>query len=208
MRKGFLQVCKRFRYRSNGVYTWLWRSSLKSCGEGVRLEFPIRLEQADSITIGANSVIYPRAWINPVSEWAGIKYHGQINIGERVIIGYGVQISAADSVTIEDEVAVAMGAVIVDHIHDHSHLDLSVHYAPISKPLPVRIEKGSLLGVHCVIGPGVQIGEHAVVAANAVVTRDVPSYCMAIGNPARNFRFHDPERNDVPVAELARTERA
>jgi len=208
MRKGFLQVCKRLRYRFNGVYTWLWRSSLKSCGEGVRLEFPVRLEQPDSITIGANSVIYPRTWINPVSEWAGIKYHGQINIGERVIIGYGVQISAADSVVIEDEVAIAMGAVIADHLHDHSHLDCSVHYAPISKPLQVRIGKGSFLGAHCVIGPGVRIGDHAVVAANAVVTRDVPSYCMAIGSPARNVRFHDPERNDVPVAELARAERA
>ena len=208
MRKGFLRLCKRLRYRFNGVYTWLWRSSLKSCGDGVRLEFPVRLEQPQSITIGANSVIYPRAWSNPVSEWAGIKYHGQINIGERVIIGYGAQISAADSVTIEDEVSIAMGAVIVDHIHDHSHRDLAVHYAPISKPLPVRIEKGSLLGVHCVIGPGVKIGEHAVVAANAVVTRDVPSYCMAIGNPARIVRFHDPERSDVPVAELAGTARA
>jgi acetyltransferase-like isoleucine patch superfamily enzyme len=125
-----------------------------------------------------------------------------------VIIGYGVQISAADSVVIEDEVAIAMGAVIADHLHDHSHLDCSVHYAPISKPLQVRIGKGSFLGAHCVIGPGVRIGDHAVVAANAVVTRDVPSYCMAIGSPARNVRFHDPERNDVPVAELARAERA
>lgn len=202
MRKKFLQLCKKLRYRFNRVYTWLWSSSLKSCGEGVRLEFPVRLEQPGSIAIGANSVIYPRTWINPVSESVGIRYDGKINIGERVIISYGVQISAADSVTIEDEVAIAMGAVIVDHIHDH---DWTMLYRPISKPLPVRIGKGSFLGVHCVIGPGVQIGEHAVVAANAVVTRDVPSYCMAIGNPARIVPFHDPERNNLPAVELART---
>lgn len=208
MRKKFLQLCRRLRYRSNGIYTWLWRSSLKSCGDGVRLDFPLLLNEPGSITIGANSVIYPRTWINPVSEWAGIKYNGQINIGERVIINFGVQISAASSVIVEDGVAISSGAVIVDHIHDHSHLDSSIYRAPISKPLPVRIGKNSFLGVHCVIGPGVQIGEHAVVAANAVVTRDVPSYCMAIGNPARVVRFHDPEKNNAPVAELAGTERA
>jgi acetyltransferase-like isoleucine patch superfamily enzyme len=208
MRKKFLQLCRRLRYRSNAIYTWLWRSSLKSCGDGVRLDFPLLLNEPGSISIGANSVIYPRTWINAVSEWAGTKYHGQIDIGERVIINFGVQISAANSIVIEDGVAISSGSVIVDHIHDHSHLDSSIYRAPISKPLPVRIGKGSFLGVHCVIGPGVQIGEHAVVAANAVVTRDVPSYCMAIGNPARVVRFHDPERNNVPVAELAGTERA
>jgi len=165
---------------------------LKSCGQNVRIEFPVRLEQPSAITIGNEVVIYPRACINPVSEWAGVKYGGCIDIGDRVMIGYGVQISAAQSVVIEDEATIAMGVVIVDHIHDHRYPNIPIFAAPLSTPAPVRIGKGAFLGVYSLIGPGVQIGEHAVVAANAVVMKDVPSYCIAAGNPARVVRFHDP----------------
>jgi acetyltransferase-like isoleucine patch superfamily enzyme len=166
----------------------------------VRIDYPVRLEQPGSITVGDGSVIYPRAWINPVSEWAGTKYDGQVRIGKRVMVGYNVQISAAELVQIDDDVTVAAGVVIVDHIHDHRHVQMSVFEAPLSKPDPVRIGKGSFLGVYCLIGPGVQIGEHAVVAANAVVMRNVPSYCMAAGNPARLVRFHDPNAATKPAA--------
>ncbi len=193
MRKFLLKTALRIRIRFYRFYTWLWRSSLKSCGEGVRFEYPLRLDQPDRISIGANCVLYPRTWMNPVSEWAGVKHRGEIVIGDRVMIGYGVQISAAESVVIENEVAIGAGAVIVDHIHDHSHIDSPIFFAPISKPRPVRIGKGSFLGVYCLVGPGVQIGEHAVVAANAVVMKDVPAYCMAVGNPARIMRPQEME---------------
>jgi acetyltransferase-like isoleucine patch superfamily enzyme len=92
--------------------------------------------------------------------------------------------------------------VIVDHNHDHRHIGTNIYDAPITKPRPVRIGKGSFLGVHCLIGPGVQIGEHAVIAANAVVVKDVPSYCMALGNPARVTRFYDPEANKKASLEM------
>lgn len=201
MRKKYLKLCQRLRSRFHRFYTWLWRSSLKSCGAGVRLEYPLRLEQADRISIGAGCVVYSHTWMNPVTEWAGIKYRGEIEIGERVMIGYRVQISAADSIVIENDVAIGSGAVIVDHIHDYSHLDSPVFFAPISKPRPVRIGKGSFLGVYCMVGPGVQIGEHAVVAANAVVMKDVPAYCMAVGNPARIVRLHSPASEAPPATE-------
>jgi acetyltransferase-like isoleucine patch superfamily enzyme len=137
-------------------------------------------------------MIYPGAWINPVSEWAGVKYQGEVRMGDRVGIGYDVQISAASTIVIEDDVALSAGVVIVDHIHDYRHLGMPVFKAPLSHPSPVRIGRGSFLGVRCFIGPGVQIGEHSVVAANAVVLNDVPSYSLAVGNPARPVRFHNP----------------
>jgi len=199
MRKILLAVSRKLRFRCCGVYTWLLRSGLKRCGDGVRFEFPIRLEEPQLITVGNQVHIYPRAWINPVAEWAGVRYDGEVIIGNNSKIGYGVQISAARSVVIEEDIAIAAGAVIVDHIHDHMHLEMPIFYAPLSEPAPVRIGRGSFLGVHCFIGPGVQIGEHAVVAANAVVTKDVPAYCTAVGNPARVIRFHAPKTENDPV---------
>jgi len=208
MRKKFLQLCKKLTYRFGRFYTWLLRSSLKSCGQDVRLDFPVRLDQPGSISLGAGTIIYPRTWISAVSDWAGVKYGGEVWIGNRVMISYGVQISAASFVVIEDDVTIASGVVIVDHVHDHRHIDVPVFAAPLSKPSPIRIGKSSFLGVHSLIGPGVQIGEHAVVAANAVVTKDVPPYCIAAGNPARVMtRFHNPETNNLPSNELSGSER-
>ncbi len=195
MRKRFLRLCGKVDVRLCRLYTWLLRSSLKNCGPDVRLHFPVRLVRPEGVSIGEGTIIYPRSWINSVAQWAGTTYNGEIQLGKRVMISYGVQISAADSIVIEDDVAISAGVVIVDHIHDYRHLGLSVFNAPLSKPLPVRIGRDSFLGVHCMIGPGVTIGEHAVVAANSVVVNDVPSYALAVGNPARTVRFHNPEAN-------------
>jgi acetyltransferase-like isoleucine patch superfamily enzyme len=192
MRKAYLRLCKKLRYRWYFAYTWLHRSSLRSCGKRVRLEFPIRLEEPHRISIGDDVVIHPRVWLNPVCQWAGLQYEGEIIIGNRAKISYDVQISSAASVVIEDDVTIASRAVIVDHIHDHAHIDVPIYEAPLSTPAPVRIGNGAFLGVNCFIGPGVQVGEHSVIAANAVVNKDVPSYSIALGNPARVLRFHTP----------------
>lgn len=172
------------------------------------IHFPVRFGNPGRISLGAGSFVYPGAWINAVTDWAGMEYDGQIEIGERVGIGYQVQISAAARVVIEDDVGLSAGVVIVDHNHDHRHLDVPIFKAPLSKPMPVRIGKGSFLGVRCFIGPGVQIGEHAMIAANAVVVNDVPAYSLAIGNPARSVRFHKPEDRAASSSDNQRAEHA
>ena len=48
-----------------------------------------------------------------------------------------------------------------------------------------RICRGAFIGVHCVILPGVTIGERAIVGAGSVVTRDVPEGSTVVGVPAR-----------------------
>jgi acetyltransferase-like isoleucine patch superfamily enzyme len=192
MRKWIIKISKKLRLRCSMAYTWLLSSSFESIGKGTRIDILSRFEELGSISIGENTTLYSRSWFNPVSGWAGRKYSGKIKIGSNVMVGYRTQISAAESIVIDDEATVAAGVVIMDHMHDYQHLGTSTYLAPISEPKPVHIGKGAFLGANCFIGPGVQVGEHAVVAANAVVTKDVPAYCVAVGNPARISRFHDP----------------
>jgi len=208
LRKKFLRLCEKIDFRVCAMYTWLLRSSFKSCGPGVQLHFPIRFGKPESISLGSGCVIYPRAWINAVSPWKGNTYDAEIRLGDRVGIGYEVQVSAARSIVIEDDVSISRGAVIVDHIHDYRHLDVPIPGAPLSTPQPVRIGKGSFLGAHCMIGPGVQIGEHSIVTANSVVVNDVPAFCMAVGNPARVVRLHSPLTNTQTSQGLAESEHA
>ena len=75
------------------------------------------------------------------------------------------------------------------HITDHSHgyEDIEQPIAPqrlISKG-PVIIEDDCWLSFSCEILSGVHIGKHCIVAARAVVTKDVPAYSIVAGNPAR-----------------------
>ena len=61
---------------------------------------------------------------------------------------------------------------------------------------PISIGEGCFIGARATILKGVTIGSGSVVAAGAVVTRDVPSGCLAIGNPAVNKPL--PERLKHP----------
>jgi acetyltransferase-like isoleucine patch superfamily enzyme len=192
MRKLILKVSKKLRLRFAMFHTWLLRSSFESIGKNVRIDFPNRIEEPGSIAIGNNVGLYSRSWLNPVTLWCGTKYDGKIRMGDGVRIGYGCQISAASSITIDDDAAISSGVVIMDHMHDYRYIGRSIYRAPISEPRPVYIGKRAFLGAYCFIGPGVQIGEQAVVGANVVVTKDVPAYCVAVGNPARILRYHDP----------------
>jgi acetyltransferase-like isoleucine patch superfamily enzyme len=49
----------------------------------------------------------------------------------------------------------------------------------------VRIEKGCWIGEKVIILPGVNIGERSIIGAGSVVTKSIPAYSIAVGNPAR-----------------------
>ena len=59
MRKSFLSL-KKLDPRFRRLYTWLWRSSLKSCGRNVSIAYPARLEQPGSISMGDDVFSIPR----------------------------------------------------------------------------------------------------------------------------------------------------
>jgi putative colanic acid biosynthesis acetyltransferase WcaF len=54
---------------------------------------------------------------------------------------------------------------------------------------PIVIRPSAWLGADCFIGPGVEIGEGAVIGARSTVVRNVPSQAVVVGNPARFVRF-------------------
>ena len=54
--------------------------------------------------------------------------------------------------------------------------------------LPITIEDNAWIGGGAILLPGVTIGKGSVVGAGSVVTRDVPQYCVAVGNPCRVIR--------------------
>jgi len=84
--------------------------------------------------------------------------------------------------------------LITDNAHGASNFDL-LSIAPNKRPLyskgPVIIEDNVWIGEKASIMPDVHIGYGSIVGANAVVTRDVPPYCVVIGNPAKIVKIID-----------------
>lgn len=106
---------------------------------------------------------------------------GRIRIGNRVFINSGVVLFSALEIVLGDDVAIANEAYVVD---TNSH---GVEGRPASSA-PVRIGNGTWIGARAIVLPGVRIGSRCVVAAGAVVSRDVPDETLVAGNPARVVR--------------------
>ncbi|MEM9033447.1 MAG: acyltransferase [Actinomycetota bacterium] len=113
-----------------------------------------------------------------------------LDIGSRCLIGRGSSIVAHFEVVIEDDVVTGPGVYITDQNHDYSDPERPIGEGSTPER-PVRVGRGSWLGAGVVVLPGVTIGPHVTVAANAVVTRDLPGHVVAAGVPARIVRRYD-----------------
>ncbi|MBI2385620.1 MAG: acyltransferase [Elusimicrobia bacterium] len=106
-------------------------------------------------------------------------------MGDGCYIGRFAHINAAHGVTIEDRVLIADRVYISDIDHEYRRAPLPVIDQGVVSKGPVRLKTGCWIGAGAVILPGVTVGRGAVVAANAVVTKDVPDFVVAGGVPAR-----------------------
>lgn len=102
-------------------------------------------------------------------------YFFKMDIGEGVKISFKAIIDKTNprGVRIGDYSYIANGAMILSHDFINKR-----HTETI-------IGKNVFIGAYAIILPGVQVGNHAIVAAGSVVTKDVPEYCMVAGNPAK-----------------------
>ena len=110
-----------------------------------------------------------------------------IEIGDNVVIRPGVQISANTAmkarVIIENNVLIAPNVFITVNNHNYKDTDVPIIFqGGYSKT--IIIKEGAWLGANSIILKG-NIGRNSVVAAGAVVTKEVPDYCVAAGIPAR-----------------------
>ena len=112
-----------------------------------------------------------------------------VRIGRQVVINFGVHIMVPDSgestISIGDRVAIAPGVVIIGE--SHPNFSSLRRLYPVDAR-PIRIGDDVWIGANAVIFPGVSIGERSVIAAGAVVTRDIPADCVAGGVPARKIK--------------------
>ena len=137
----------------------------------------------DNARIGIGSVV-----IGPV------RFKNKVGLGQHVFISgfnHGYEDGNMDS----NEQPLVKKIVVIDedsHIGANSVVVAGVHilHQPIVQKKEVRIGEGSWLGVGVSV-IGASIGKHCVIGSNAVVTKDIPDYSVAVGNPAKVIKRYD-----------------
>ena len=110
-----------------------------------------------------------------------------IKIGNDCKIGACVHITAINGVSIGDNLLTGTNVLITDNSHgftDKKTLELPPHGREVVSKGKVKIGNNVWIGNNVCVLPGVTIGDGVVVGANSVVTKDIPDYCVAVGNPA------------------------
>ena len=109
-----------------------------------------------------------------------INYGKHISIGKNVFINFDCTLLALGGITIEDDVLIGPKVSLITESHP---LDPEQRKGLIGKP--IHIKKNVWIGANATILPGVTIGENAIVAAGAVVSKDVPDNTIVGGIPAK-----------------------
>ena len=145
----------------------------------------------ESPTVGARTRIWAFAHVLPGARIGadcnlcdGVFVENDVVFGDRVTVKCGVQLW--DGVTLEDDVFVGPNATFTNDPR------------PRSRQRPERfsrtvVRRGASIGANATILPGLEIGQQAMVGAGAVVTRSVPPFAVAVGNPARIVGYVDSE---------------
>lgn len=115
-------------------------------------------------------------------------FGNRVKFGKGVFINHSAILSASGGIEFEDGIMAAPGLKIATINHDMYDRHLTYTYGK------VIVKKNAWLGLNVTICPGVTIGKYAVVAAGAVVTKDVPDYAVVGGVPAKVIKMLDPDK--------------
>lgn len=172
--------------------SYLLRKQFLQCGKKVRFGQIGFIHCPQSITIGDctefKEGLYLTTWDTYHYEEGTQQMEPRLQIGKHCNFGAFNHITCINQVTIGNGVLTGKWVTITDNSHGTSeHDDLTI--CPLCRKVtskgPVVINDNVWIGDKATILPNVTIGEGSIVAANSVVTKNVPSYCIVGGNPAR-----------------------
>lgn len=149
------------------------------------------IEGDKNITIGKDS------FVGEGSELFVYRFHfdkpldSHLTIGKHVRITARCRITCAGNISIGNDSLFAPDVFITDHNHGMNP-ELKGGYSPQDITIKdVTIGEGVWLGQRVCVLPGVTIGDHSIIGANSVVTKNIPPYSIAVGSPARVIKQWD-----------------
>lgn len=152
---------------------------------------PLKIQGAEFISIEKGVFIHDFTWIGAYSI-NGNK--PELRFEEGVCVGHFNHFSCSQKIVLEKNVLTADKVFITDNTHSFEKVDMPVMHQPLKSLKPVIIGEGAWIGENVSI-IGASVGKNSIIGANSVVTKDIPDYCVAVGNPAKVIKRFDLETN-------------
>lgn len=178
---------------SNLLYTKILSSHFLCFGKNSSIGTHSTFIGLKRISIGNNTKIGRYAVITAWGKINNDFFHPRINIGDNCSIGEYVHITSIKQIEIGDNVLMGRRVTISDNSHGKNLTKDEIQVPPNQRKIyskgEVIIEDNVWIGDKATILAGVKIGYGAIIGANSVVTKDVPSYGVVGGNPAKILRI-------------------
>ena len=188
-------------YEKGYVYELMDKGGPTDCRESYFKEASDEMIRARTLCAKANAKLpNDPTYVQDLEELFGRKLDGiriltpficdfgnRVKFGKNVFINHSAILSASGGIEFEDGVSLAPGCRIATINHDFNERHTKYTYGKVT------IKKSAWLGMGATICPGVTIGAYAVVAAGAVVTKDVPDYAVVGGCPAKVIKTLNPD---------------
>lgn len=175
--------------------------------------------------VAAYAIYYGVAYHLPENHWMGGRLWNAIRVwcarrllrecgrnihmDRRVNFGTGEKLTLKDrsgigaysriigDVTFCECVATGFGVTVTGYDRDLSRTDIPLIEQHVGFDAPVVLERDTVLFANSIVLPGVRVGEGSIVAAGAVVAKNVPPYAVVAGNPARVVKWRKPPATDT-----------
>jgi acetyltransferase-like isoleucine patch superfamily enzyme len=161
-----------------------WRSRFHHFGAGSILHRPDWVYGPQQIAIGDRVVILRSIWL-AVERVAWDRPGPVVRIGDGAAIRPYCTISAAESITIEDDVVLSAFTTVIDSDHVHGGPSANIVWGRRLETSPIRIGRGTWVGERVAVLRGSTIGQFCTIGSNSVVRGEIPDYSVAVGAPAR-----------------------
>jgi acetyltransferase-like isoleucine patch superfamily enzyme len=180
-----------------------------SIGKDVSVHYSceLRRSRAKYIRIGNDVMVGRGVWLNipdtSICNDPAIILENGCRIGRQSVI------SAKNEIRIMQNTILGPSVLLMDHNHAFEDVNVPIACQPMTPGGTIRIEEGCFIGFGAAIVSSrdeLVIGRGSVVGANSVVTRSVPAYSVAAGNPARIVKQYDPVSEHWQIGARGTTE--
>lgn len=160
-------------------------------GVGIKLKSSVQSKGAQKVRywLGRRFVEHCGTHVNFEQ---GAKFNPELRIGN--YSGIGVNCVISGRTYIGDHVMMGPDCIMYSYSHAHDRIDIPMDQQGFEEATPIHIGNDVWIGARVIILPGVTVGDHVIIGAGAVVTKDVPDYAIVGGVPAKVIRYRT-ERN-------------
>lgn len=127
---------------------------------------------------------------------AGVSFGSGINVQIGNYSSLNQDCSIANDTIIGNDVMMGPGIIVLSGSHNFERTDIPMREQGAPSRKPVIIGDDVWIGTRTIILPGVKIGDHAIIGAGSVVTRNVEEWTIVAGNPARMIRARISDKLD------------